>query len=348
MIELTTGNLLEADTEALVNTVNCVGIMGKGIALQFKQAYPENFAVYEKACRAGAVQPGRMLTVPTGALTNPKYIINFPTKRHWKGKSRIEDIQSGLPALIDEVRRLEVTSIAVPPLGCGSGGLDWSEVRPLIEAAFAALPHVRVLLYAPQGAPDAEAMPVRTKKPSMTRARALFVKLIELYSVPGYRLSLLEIQKLAYFLQWAGEPLRLHFVKQKYGPYAENLHFVLQRLEGHLIRGYGDRSRGAQIHLLPQAIVEADAFLAHDADAAARLERVRQLIEGFETPYGMELLASAHWVTTHETAPATTLEEAMVKIHTWNGRKKHLFTPAHIRIAWKRLHEEGWLQPVAE
>ena len=245
MIELTTGNLLEANTEALVNTVNCVGVMGKGIALQFKQAYPDNFRAYEQACRAGEVQLGRMLTFSTGTLMNPKYNINFPTKRHWKGKSRIEDIKRGLTALIDEVQRLEITSIAVPPLGCGNGGLNWSDVRPPIEAAFASLPHVRVLLYAPIGAPDAEAMPVRTVKPRMTRARALLMKLIELYGVPGYRLSLLEIQKLAYFLQSAGEPLRLHFSKQKYGPYAENLHFVLQRLEGHFLRGYGDRSKEA-------------------------------------------------------------------------------------------------------
>ena len=169
MIELTTGNLLETNTEALVNTVNCVGVMGKGIALQFKQAYPDNFRAYEQACRAGEVQLGRMLTFSTGTLVNPKYIINFPTKRHWKGKSRIEDINRGLIALIDEVQRLEITSIAVPPLGCGNGGLNWSDVRPLIEAAFASLPHVRVLLYAPIGAPDAEAMPVRTTKPRVTQ-----------------------------------------------------------------------------------------------------------------------------------------------------------------------------------
>lgn len=149
MIEFKQGNLLEENAEALVNTVNCVGVMGKGIALQFKQAYPENFRQYEKACKAGEVQPGRMFTVATGNLFNPRYIINFPTKRHWKNNSKIEDIKSGLVALVQEVPSLGITSIAIPPLGCGNGGLNWADVKPLIVSAFAQLPEVRVIIFAP-------------------------------------------------------------------------------------------------------------------------------------------------------------------------------------------------------
>ncbi|HBY60137.1 MAG TPA: Appr-1-p processing protein, partial [Solibacterales bacterium] len=146
MIDIVEGNILEADAEALVNTVNCVGFMGKGIALQFKQAFPANFMAYEAACQSEEVVPGRMFIFDNGRLLNPRFIINFPTKRHWRGKSRIEDIRSGLKALIADVRRLEIRSIAVPPLGCGLGGLGWGEVRPLIERAFSELPDVRVLL----------------------------------------------------------------------------------------------------------------------------------------------------------------------------------------------------------
>ena len=135
MITYTTGNILEAETEALVNTVNCVGIMGKGIALQFKQAHPDNYAQYVRACEAGEVQPGRMLITQTGSILPPHYIINFPTKRHWRGKSRLEDIDAGLEALKQDIRRLGIRSIAIPPLGCGSGGLAWSDVRPRIEQA---------------------------------------------------------------------------------------------------------------------------------------------------------------------------------------------------------------------
>ncbi len=146
MIEIQRGNLLEADAEALINTVNCVGVMGKGIVLQFKQAFPDNFREYEKACRDKEVVPGKMFTFKTGTLLNPKYIINFPTKRHWKGRSRIADIKAGLSALIEEVKQLGIKSIAVPPLGCGNGGLAWDQVRPLIESAFSVLPSVKVCL----------------------------------------------------------------------------------------------------------------------------------------------------------------------------------------------------------
>src|SRR6266446_2915424 len=119
MIKFRTGDILEADAEALVNTVNCVGIMGRGVALQFKNAYPENFKAYQSACARGEVQPGRMFVFETGQLTHPKYIINFPTKRHWRGKSRIEDIEAGLKALVEELQSRNIRSVAIPPLGSG-------------------------------------------------------------------------------------------------------------------------------------------------------------------------------------------------------------------------------------
>lgn len=153
MIEPASGNLLDADVDALVNAVNTVGVMGRGIALQFKRRFPLNFDVYAKACAAGEVQPGRMLTVDLGADSRPRFIINFPTKRHWKHDSRIEDVELGLVALAGEVRRLDLRSIAVPALGCGAGGLEWRTVGPMIERALEPLTHVRVLLYAPADPP---------------------------------------------------------------------------------------------------------------------------------------------------------------------------------------------------
>lgn len=149
-IESTEGDLLRADAEALVNPVNCVGVMGRGLAAQFKRAFPANFEGYEKACDRGEVVPGRMFVTQTEELTGPRLIVNFPTKRHWRAKSRIEDVQSGLEALATEVRERGIRSIAIPPLGCGLGGLDWAEVRPLIERAFEPLPDVRVLLFEPR------------------------------------------------------------------------------------------------------------------------------------------------------------------------------------------------------
>jgi O-acetyl-ADP-ribose deacetylase (regulator of RNase III) len=348
VIRIVRGNLLEARVDALVNTVNCVGYMGKGIALQFKQAFPANLKAYEAACRAGEVVPGRMLVHDHGMLIQPRYVVNFPTKRHWRGKSRMEDIDAGLTALVDEVRRRGIRSIAIPPLGCGLGGLNWEEVRPRIEAAFSALPDVDVHLYTPEGAPAAGQMPVRTERPPMTSARALFIKLMEKYAALDYRRTLLEVQKLAYFLQVAGEPLRLRYEAGRYGPYAHNLNKVLERLEGHFIRGYGDSQRpDAEIELLPGAVEAADAFLAQDAESRHRLSRVAELIEGFETPYGTELLATVHWVGSagdrDGSPPATDLEQAVRMVHAWNPRKQQIFKPQHVRKAWERLACLGWM-----
>jgi len=346
MIEMGKGNLLKANAEALVNTVNCIGIMGKGIALQFKQAYPENFKAYEKACKAGEVQPGKMFIVPTNKMFNPKYIVNFPTKRHWRGKSRIEDIKAGLEALISEVQELGIASIAVPPLGCGNGGLNWSDVKPLTEKAFSKVPTVKVLLYEPKGAPAPEDMQIGSQSPPLTRARAMLICLVEIYGIPGYELTLLEIQKLAYFLQVSGEPLRLQYVKEKFGPFANNLNHVLQKLEGHFIRGYGDHAAvGTQIHTIPGAIETAQQFLQEYPDAHERLQRVSQLIQGFETPYGMELLATVHWVATREDPRATTeCARAVSEVQAWSQRKSCLFNARHIEIAWQRLRDHDWLQ----
>lgn len=344
MIKLSTGNLIESQAEALVNTVNCVGFMGKGIALQFKKAFPDNFKAYERACRAKEVRPGRMLVFPTGSMMNPKYIINFPTKRHWRGKSLMEDIESGLKALIADVRKLGIQSIAIPPLGCGLGGLEWSKVKPLIEAAFKSLPHVSVELYEPVGTPDAKTMPIGTLRPNLTIPRALLIRLMHQYAGMAYRLTLLEIQKLAYFLQEAGEPLKLKYEAHIYGPYAHNLNKVLERLEGHFIRGYGDNQKPeVDIDLLPGAAEEAEKFLTDYDESISRLQRVAEVIAGFETPYGMELLASIHWLGVHGKPPVKTSEDAISGLAQWNDRKKRMFKPDHANVAWERLAEQGWL-----
>ncbi len=154
MIRFVRGDLFKSGAEALVNPVNCVGVMGKGLALAFKDAFPANFEAYEAACRRGEVQPGRMFVFDTGSPTPPRFIVNFPTKRHWRDKSRIEDVRAGLSALAAELRARKIRSVAVPPLGCGLGGLQWAEVRPLVEQALAALPEVEVLVYEPAGATD--------------------------------------------------------------------------------------------------------------------------------------------------------------------------------------------------
>jgi O-acetyl-ADP-ribose deacetylase (regulator of RNase III) len=337
MIILKHGNLLEDESNALVNTVNCVGVMGKGIALQFKQAFPEVFTEYEKACRREKVQPGKMQVVATKSLLNPKYIINFPTKRHWKNKSRMEDVESGLVDLTRVVKDLGLKSVAIPPLGCGNGGLRWSDVRPKIESAFEQLPEVEVHLYEPTGSPKPDRIKIGTDRPKMTKARALFLTLMNDYSIPGYKLSLLEVQKLAYFLQTVGEPLRLGFEKGEFGPYADNLNHVLQRMDGHFIRGFGDRSRDAEIYLIENAADQAEQFLKDDGEAFEHLERVRDIIQGFETPYGLELLSTVHWVAKAKPEIQYEVQKIVEDVHNWNDRKREIFKEKHIEKAWEHL-----------
>jgi O-acetyl-ADP-ribose deacetylase (regulator of RNase III) len=344
MIQFERGDILHADAEALVNTVNCVGIMGRGIALQFRKEFPENYQTYKAVCDRGELRPGKMLVFNLNHLGNPRYVINFPTKRHWKGKSRIEDIQVGLEALIEEVRQRGITSIAIPPLGCGLGGMNWNQVRSLIEKAFRALPNVRVLVYEPLGAPAAEQMAKTKTAPNMTEGRAALLGLMRRYlaAVMDPSVSLLEIHKLMYFMQEAGQGLQLRFVKGLYGPYAENLRHVLSHIEGHFISGYGDAEDDPekQIELDLTASERAEQFLQKHPRTFARFDRVVNLIEGFETPYGMELLATVHWVAKHETAASA--DEAVIKFYSWNERKR-MFREQHIRLAWEVLHAAGWL-----
>jgi O-acetyl-ADP-ribose deacetylase (regulator of RNase III) len=343
VIRSVTGDLLRSDAEALVNTVNTVGVMGKGLALQFKLAFPVNYALYKKACDHGDVLPGKMFVVPMLDSSSPRYLINFPTKRHWRGKSRLEDISSGLVDLVEVIKRYNIRSIAVPPLGCSNGGLDWDDVRPLIIGALGPLTDVSVLLYTPGWSPDAETIQVETKQPNMTLGRAALICALQSYLLPGYRMTLLEIQKLAFFLQVAGQPLRLDFVKQRFGPYAENLNFVLQRIEGHFIRGYGDRSKGALVRVLPDGIEAARAVLDTSPETLSRLERVTQLIDGFETPYGMELLATVHWVLSESPGIAADPDAVVEAFHAWNERKRTTFRPSHIKLALARLASKGWV-----
>ncbi|MDA8119871.1 macro domain-containing protein [Acidithiobacillus ferrianus] len=348
MIEYTSGNILKCEADALVNTVNCVGVMGRGIALQFKNAFPENFKAYEAACKREAVQPGRMFVYETGQLTPPRFIVNFPTKRHWRGKSRMEDIESGLADLVKVIRDKGIRSIAIPPLGSGLGGLDWNEVRPRIERALAGLTDVQVLVFEPNGAPASDKMSHVREVPKMTAGRAALVELIQRYlgGLLDPFVTLLEIHKLMYFMQEAGEPLRLTYVKHHYGPYAENLRHVLRAVEGHLIAGYADGGDAPDkpLSLVPGAVEEAKDYLDQHEISRARFERVTRLVEGFESPYGLELLATVHWVMSRE--GATQHDSVARRVYDWNARKQQ-FTPRQLAIAEERLKSQGWLSPEA-
>lgn len=347
MIKLTTGNLLTAPVEALVNTVNTEGVMGKGIALQFKLAYPSMFKAYENACKHSQVQLGKMHVFDLGGLIDGhRWIINFPTKGHWRSRSRLKDIETGLIDLVNTVRKLDIKSIAVPPLGCGNGGLEWHDVQPLIEKAFQSLPDVEVLMFPPSGAPEATVMPIGTSRPKITPGRAALLSMMERYQAGLLDpfMSLLEVHKLMYFLQEAGQPLRLKYEARLYGPYASNLRQVLIHLEGHYIQGYGDGNDNPtkRIILKPGAAEEAKEALHADTDLMSRIIRVHTLIEGYEDPYGLELLSSMHWVLAHNPEARESVDTAVELVLNWNQRKRKLLKPIHLQSAWARLRTQRW------
>jgi O-acetyl-ADP-ribose deacetylase (regulator of RNase III) len=343
-IEFKTGDILQADAEALVNTVNCVGVMGRGIALQFKNTFPANFQAYAQACDLKKLEPGRMFWFETGFLGNPKFIVNFPTKRHWRGKSRIEDIIAGLRALASDLGDHHIRSIAIPPLGSGLGGLDWSEVKPHIMQALQALPDLQVQIFEPRDHANDTVGFQQKSVPKMTPGRAALIELVRRYldGLLDPIVSLLEVHKLMYFMQEAGEPLKLRYVKGPYGPYAENLRHVLKEIEGHYLSGYADGGDAPdkELRLVPGADADAQVFLKNHPAASRRFERVSQLVEGFESPFGLELLATVHWVAKREEAADIT--SAARQVHAWNDRKRQ-FSPRHVELAMTVLRERGWL-----
>jgi len=348
MIETATGNLLQADADALVNTVNTEGVMGKGIALQFRRAYPAMYDAYKVACRVGDVQIGKMLVWETGMVTGPRYVVNFPTKRHWRTLSRLDDVEAGLTDLVRVIRERGITSIAVPPLGAGNGGLPWAQVRSAIVGALGSLTDVRVLLYEPHGAPDPRQMVTAGVPQPLTEHRAALIDLIGRYLavVMDAKPTLVEVQKLAYFLQEAGQPLRLQYVRGPYGPYADSLRHVLISTEGTYTMGYGDgsdRPLDSSIELMPGAQQQASAILAEHPQTRHRIDRVMDLVDGFDSRYGMELLGTVHWLVKHEGADPAEPARLTSEIARWTKRKAELFTQPHVEVALEHLHSLGWI-----
>ncbi len=343
MIEFKSGNILEDSSDAIVNTVNCVGVMGKGLALQFKKAFPKNYKAYKYACDHDNVKIGEMFITEESDLLSLKYIINFPTKKHWKSDSKIEYIHSGLDDLIKKVNELRIDSIAIPPLGAGLGGLDWVEVKKLIAEKLTPISNrVHIVIYEPNGSPDSNKLINNTLTPKMTKGRALLIKLLEFYAKNGYPCSKLETQKLAYFLQESGVDLRLQYKAHHFGPYADNLNHVLERIDGHFITGFGDRISKSEIRLVPDALIAANEYLKDDKHALDSLKKVQLLINGYETPLSMEVISTIHWVIKHEHISKNDFTAIKAFIHNWNTHKS-AWKDSYLIKAIKRCESLSWL-----
>jgi len=350
MIEFTQGNLLEADVEALVNTVNELGVMGKGIARQFREQFPASSAQYMEAAKRGEIRVGRVYATHNESLVGPRWIIHFPTKRQWRDPSQRGWILDGLRDLVRVVKENEIRSIAVPPLGCGNGGLDWDDVKGDIVEALGSLPGVRTLVYEPTSV--YQPMPKQRGVLELTPSRALIVELVRRYSVLGLGCSNLEIQKLAWFLQRSikgtglASPLHLRFVADKYGPYADNLRHLLDALDGsylHCKRRLSEASPSEQIWVdASRQSVVAEYLSGEDVHPfLPALEETTRIIDGFESPLGMELLATVDWLI-HDGCAAT-VENLRQCLAEWPGgsgaarRKLNLYDDRMLGLALERL-----------
>jgi len=360
MIRFTQGNLLEAKTEALVNTVNTVGVMGKGIALMFKERFAQNYRVYAAACKAGEVETGKMHVTATNELDGPRWIVNFPTKRHWRSPSQMAWITEGLHDLRRFLLENDVKSVAVPPLGAGNGGLKWPEVREQIVEVLGDL-DVDVLVFEPSN--QYLNVAKRDGVEQLTPARALIAELVRRYWVLGMECSLLEIQKLAWFLERAIEkipgtenPLNLKFVAHKFGPYANRLEHLLNNLDGsylHCDKRISDAGITDVIWFDQDRKAFLQTYLKTEAkEYSQALERTAELIDGFESPFGMELLATVDWLLIRERI-APTVPAVRKALMNWDGgsgaavRKNKLFDDQALGIAITRLTSSSFSPEIA-
>ena len=350
MIRYTEGNLLAADAEALVNTVNTVGVSGKGIALMFKEQYPENFRVYEAACRAGELEPGGLLVTERHDMLGPRFIINLATKKHWRYPSRLEWIQQGLASLRQLIRRRGISSVAIPPLGAGNGGLDWSDVKPLIAAELADV-DCEVIVYEPTYA--YQNIVKRHGVEKLTPARALMVEMIRRYEVLGFDCSMLEAQKLAWFLHGAvsrlglPNPIGNDFAANRYGPYSDGVRHLLDSLDGSFLtceKRVADARPFDPIRFKHERQDLVSAYLTSPEAKPYRpaLDDATAVIDGFQSPHGLELLATVDWLNRASATPLD-VDTMMIAIASWPGpvgaaeRKVSVFTRHHVEVAVTHL-----------
>lgn len=343
-VKFKSGDLFSDKSEALVNTVNCVGVMGKGVAYEFKHRWPENYKAYKKLCDAKSLKPGQIFIFE---LTNlfgkcePKFIVNFPTKDHWRSKSKIEYISDGLNALISDIKKYKIKSIALPPLGCGNGGLDWSIVRPMMFEKLSELDEVDVSIYGPLlESDDPEYVEPGLK---MTRGRAAFLKAIAAleFSFDG-ALDRLSLQKIAYFLQALGVQLNLNFNRNLYGPYSDALKRAIVVLEENykLISGF---QAEREAHVTQAGYAAADDFLQADDQCETIIQNLTKLVDGFESPYGLELLSTVHKIATSLNASNSDVKKITTEMLNLEKNKRNLFSEDEIKLAFQRLIDDRLL-----
>lgn len=336
MTEIVQGNLFEADVAALANPVHCAGIMGRGLALQFKTRFPDNTERYAAACEADRLSPGDVLVHDRGGLFDaerPRYILNVATKDHWTDASHPAHIEAGMQAVAEQVVTRGISSLAVPALGCGGGGLDWPTVRPLLVEPLSALDDVRARVYAPRSA-DVPDGPDAAEQPEMTHGQALFLTALDVYGGSGGPISPHAAHNVAYLLQSAGAALHLQFEPGQYGLRASGLHAVLRHLNGRCIDGYDPAHQAVPFRLRSGA---AEAARRAIDPAGAPLATVQRWLDGVSARDALELRATVLWVTRHNPRARRRPDAAVRIVQNRSRRKATRFSAEQVAAAWRHV-----------
>lgn len=332
------GDLLQDSAEALVNTVNCVGVMGKGIALEFKNRWPNNYKFYKAACSNKELRPGHMLVWRNDSLLSegePKFIINFPTKDHWRNDSKIEYIENGLAALRKSIIDLNIKSIAIPPLGCGNGGLDWSVVKPLIVDSLEGIEGLDVNIYQPPVQKSIDPPEQEQTAIKMTYERALLIKAISIAEPHFFgEIDRLSLQKIAYLLQILGVKLNVSFQQNLWGPYSEKMKLAFRKMEEMQILSKTNLDSEC-IFVTRGGYAAADDFIQKENLNEDVIVRLIELISGYESPYGLELLANIHFYS------ELIGKNEVTNLLSSRSKRSHSYAESEINSGIKRLEEFG-------
>lgn len=331
------GDMFEAQTEAIVNTVNTVGVMGKGVALQFKKRYPDNFNSYLKAIEDNNIDIGKLFVTNAPSLFH-KYIINFPTKKHWRHPSKYEYVEKGMIDLIRIIEEKDIRSVAIPPLGAGNGKLDWRKVKPIIEKYAQKLPDVEFLIFVPQDRFKSRDN-IKNQNAKLTNTRALLLMAFFNYDSQSDELTLLAAQKIAYFFQRFNQPMRLKYTKGWYGPYSHNLNKVLQAMNGVYITYNSANVTPANIIELNYKKQSEIIQYTNSLDAADMVayHKLYDFMSGFETPFSLELLATVDWILRKH--PEFNADEVYADIQNWTRRKAEIIKKHHVTVAFNHLQK---------
>lgn len=337
MITYITGDILTSNAQALVNTVNTVGVMGKGIALQFKRAFPYNFRVYQEACRNKELKVGSMLvTTDSNLACGKKIIINFPTKADWRKSSEYAYITSGLSALKDVIRKHNIRSIAIPPLGAGNGGLEWNKVKTLIEQYLDGI-DAEIYVYEPC---RHIAESLKKERVKLTDARALL--LFGLYDSVrnGSYVSEFSSEKICYFMQRLGAEkyFRLDYSPLFYGPYSGKVRHLLSTLNGSYIMGYSDMNKKPfePLTLVADGYHEVESYITQRPELLKIAHDTTRFLNGFYSDFALELLSSVDMIM--QTYNSDDTELVADRLRNWSDRKRSLFDKqSYIDVAIKHL-----------